>query len=56
MKYSISILTLLILSLNFSFADEAKIKTRGINNNEQLKMRKFHTKYIPINYLKYCVQ
>ena len=37
MKYSISILTLLILSLNFSFADEAKIKTRGINNNEQLK-------------------
>ena len=37
MKYSISILTLLILFLNFSFADEAKIKTRGINNNEQLK-------------------
>jgi len=37
MKYSISILTLLILFLNFSFADEAKIKTRGINNNEKLK-------------------
>ncbi len=37
MKYLISILTLLILSLNFSLADEAKIKTRGINNNEQLK-------------------
>jgi len=37
MKYLISILTLLILSLNFSLADEAKIKTRGINNNEKLK-------------------
>lgn len=37
MKYLISILTLLILSLNLSLADEAKIKTRGINNNEQLK-------------------
>lgn len=37
MKYLISILTLLILSLKFSFADEAKIKTRGINNNEKLK-------------------
>ena len=37
MKYSISIMSSLILSLNFSFADEAKIKTRGINNNEQLK-------------------
>ena len=37
MKNLISILTLLILSLNFSFADETKIKTRGINNNEQLK-------------------
>ena len=37
MKYLIVVLTLSFLYLNFSFADEAKMKTRGIKNNEQLK-------------------